>query len=261
MFADNLRLIDETIRMVCRKGGCTPDEREDFTSESHLRLIENDYAILRKYEGRCSLRTYLAAVLANQLFDFRRHRWGTWRPSAKARQQGAAAEALDRLIHRDRIPLEEAIERLASSGRFPEGRDALRRLAESLPPHYPRVVQGDDGLQDLAAAPCADADRELQTRERAATARSVQAALAGAMEELAEEDRLVLRLRFQDGVKVPRIAHVLGLDAKALYRRCDRLLETLREILERRGVSGASVLECLGEDSWPDDGGGPEGGH
>ena len=109
------------------------------------------------------------------------------------------------------------------------------------------------------ASPRASADRELLSQERAATRNSVRAALVAALAELTDEDQLVLRLRFQDEVRVPRIAQILGQDAKMLYRRCDRLREQLRTSLERRGIAGASVMECLGEDSWPDDDE-PEGG-
>ncbi|MET0556978.1 MAG: sigma-70 family RNA polymerase sigma factor [Vicinamibacteria bacterium] len=259
LFTENLRLIDDTIRLVCRQLRCSPEEREDFTSQSHLKLIEDDYAILRKYAGRCSLRTYLVTVIRYQLYDYRRQRWGTWRPSAEARRLGPAAVELDTLLHRDRVAREEAIERLRASARFTETRDALRNLADRLPPHFPRIVEGEDALDDLAA-PRGGADRELLTRERVATVHSARAALAASMQELGEEDRVVLRLRYQDGLRVPRIAQILGLDAKALYRRCDRLRETLRGILERRGIAGPSVLECLGDDSWADEDG-PEGDH
>ena len=259
LFVENLRLIDDTIRLVCRQLRCSPEEREDFISQSRLKLIEDDYAILRKYAGRCSLRTYLVTVVRHQLYDFRRQRWGTWRPSAEARRLGPAAVELDTLLHRDRVPREEAIERVQASARFAETRDALRGLAERLPSHYPRIVEGEEALEDLAA-PRAGADRDVLTQERLAAARSARSALAASMEELSEEDRVVLRLRFQEGIKVPRIAQILGQDAKALYRRCDRLLETLRGILERRGIAGPSVLDCLGEDSWADEDG-PEGGH
>jgi RNA polymerase sigma factor (sigma-70 family) len=259
LFVENLRLIDDTIRLVCRNRHCSPEEREDFSSHSRLKFIEDDYAILRKYAGRCSLRTYLVTVIGHQLSDYRRQHWGTWRPSAEARRLGPAAVELDTLLHRDRVPLEEAIERLAASGRFVETRDMIRRLSERLPPHYPRVVEGEDELEDMAS-PRASADGTVVSQERAATRNSVHVALVSALAELSDEDRLVLRLRFQDGIKVPRIAQILGQDGKMLYRRCDRLREQLRTSLERRGIAGAAVMDCLGEDSWSSEDE-PEGGH
>jgi RNA polymerase sigma factor (sigma-70 family) len=260
LFVENLRLIEDTIRLVCRRLHCSPEEREDFSSQSRLKLIEDDYAVLRKYGGRCSLRTYLVTVIRHQLYDYRRQRWGTWRPSAEARRLGPAAVELDTLLHRERVGREEAVERLHASARFAETREELRRLAELLPPHFPRIVEGETALEELAE-PRAGADRGLLAGERSATVRSVRAALAASLAELGDEDRVVLRLRFQEGLKVPRIAQILGLEAKALYRRCDRLLERLRGILERRGIAGSAVLECLGEDSWGEDDGAAGGSH
>lgn len=259
LFVDNLPLIDDTIRRVCHQRRCTPEESEDFRSESHLRLIEDDYAVLRKYEGRArsSLRTYLTSVILNQLFDYWRHHRGTWRVSAEARRLGPAAEALDTLLHRDRVPREEAIARLCASGEFRETADELRRLAERLPPHFPRIVEGEDALDGLSE-PKAGADRVLKDAEHAATKRAASEALASAMAELSDEDQLVFRLRYQHDLTVPRITQMLGLEAKEVYRRCDRLRDRLRSAMERRGISAAAVLECLGEDSWGDDG---EGSH
>jgi RNA polymerase sigma factor (sigma-70 family) len=251
LFVENLPLIDGAIRSVCRRRHCSPEEREDFRGHAHLKLIENDYAILRKFAGRCSLRTYLVTVIGRLLTDYRRQHWGTWRPSAKARELGPAAMALDTLMHRDRVAREEAIERLHASAGGAETREELRRLADLLPPHYPRIVEGEDALEDLAE-PRAGADREVMSKEGAATARSVRQALVASLAELGDEDLVVIRMRFKDEVKVSRIAHILGLDAKALYRRCERLLKQLRTSLERRGVKIEAVTECLGGDWWPD---------
>jgi RNA polymerase sigma factor for flagellar operon FliA len=38
-------------------------EADDFASHPKLKLIEDDYAILRKFQGRSSLRTYLTVVI------------------------------------------------------------------------------------------------------------------------------------------------------------------------------------------------------
>jgi RNA polymerase sigma factor (sigma-70 family) len=259
LFVENLRLIDDTIRLVCRRRHCSPEEQEDFSSQSRLKLIEDDYAVLRKYAGRCSLRTYLVAVIGHLLYDYRRQRWGTWRPSAKAQRLGSTAVALDTLLHRDRVPREEAVERVRANPRFAGTHDELRTLAEKLPPHFPRIEEGEDTLEGLTA-PRDGADDRLRSQERAAVVRSAREALVACMAELSDEDRVILRLRYQDELTVPRIVHMLGLDQREVYNRCKRLLEKLKGMLERRGIAGSAVTECLGEDSWPDDDDG-EGSH
>ena len=58
------------------------------------------------------------------------------------------------------------------------------------------------------------------------------------------EDRLLLRLRFWQGLSVADIAALLKLEAKPLYRRYERLMRELREALEAQGLgpSEASIL-------------------
>jgi RNA polymerase sigma factor (sigma-70 family) len=69
----------------------------------------------------------------------------------------------------------------------------------------------------------------------------LDAALARALGQLSAEDHVIVRLRFWEGLTVADIARALGLAQKALYRRLDRALATLRARLERDGVSPADL--------------------
>jgi RNA polymerase sigma factor for flagellar operon FliA len=59
------------------------------------------------------------------------------------------------------------------------------------------------------------------------------------------EDRVLLRLRFEDEVSVADIARRLGLDQKGLYRRLDRLLGQLRVAIEGEGIGWADVEAAI----------------
>ncbi|MGH8186413.1 MAG: hypothetical protein ACREUC_07605, partial [Steroidobacteraceae bacterium] len=74
-----------------------------------LKLIEHDYAVLRRFEGASSLRTYLTVVLHRVLLDQRNREWGRWRPSAAAYRNGPLAVRLERLVTRDGLTPAEAI--------------------------------------------------------------------------------------------------------------------------------------------------------
>jgi RNA polymerase sigma factor for flagellar operon FliA len=67
--------------------------------------------------------------------------------------------------------------------------------------------------------------------------------LQAAMASLSDEDVLILRLRFRNGLTAGRIAESLGLEAKPLYRRIDRLLLELRAALSRQGFDAAEAAE------------------
>ena len=58
------------------------------------------------------------------------------------------------------------------------------------------------------------------------------AAVDGAIAGMDPESQVILQMRFWNNKKVPEIATALGIEAKRLYKKIDRLLETLRAALE-----------------------------
>jgi RNA polymerase sigma factor (sigma-70 family) len=78
----NVALIDRVVVAVCRRVGVAAGDVDDVASAVKLALIENDYAILRRYEGRSSMATYLAIIVRRLLADQYARQHGRWRPSA-----------------------------------------------------------------------------------------------------------------------------------------------------------------------------------
>lgn len=93
---------------------------------------------------------------------------------------------------------------------------------------------GDElALATVATSPHRAADAGLVRRETFASLRL-------ALEELDPEDRLLLRIRFEDGVSVPEMARSLGFDSPfGLYRRLDKILKGLRTRLRAMGIDDA----------------------
>ncbi len=66
-------------------------------------------------------------------------------------------------------------------------------------------------------------------------------ALAAAVGSLAPSDRLLLALRFEDGLSAQEIARVIHVPTPFhVYRRLDAVLRALRELLGARGVDSAA---------------------
>lgn len=66
----------------------------------------------------------------------------------------------------------------------------------------------------------------------------VHTVLSAALALLAPKDRLLIRLRFEDGLSMPEVARSLEMPSRFhAYRRLDEVLATLRGALTRNGIS------------------------
>jgi RNA polymerase sigma factor for flagellar operon FliA len=96
---------------------------------------------------------------------------------------------------------------------------------------------------DADAAGPYQADDRIEAEEAETEAAAAKRALAEVMETLSTEEQLIVRLHFMESMTVADIARGLSLPQKPLYRRLERALRTLRELLERAGVSRDHVRE------------------
>ncbi|HET7219505.1 MAG TPA: sigma-70 family RNA polymerase sigma factor [Vicinamibacterales bacterium] len=242
-FLKHLPLVDSIVSFVCLRHKLTRSEAEDFRSETRLRLVERDYEVFRRFQRRSSLRTYLTIVIQRIYLDYRNHVWGKWRPSAEARRLGPIAIRLETLLSRDGVHFDEACELMRRNEGVIATESDLAEIAIRLPRRQRRAVVGEEALDEVASAGAFD-DRIL-SRERQNAARRVTDALRGAVKSLGDQDRLILRLRFQDGLGVADISRALHLEQKPLYRRFESLLQTLREALEAAGISRLDAAEIV----------------
>jgi hypothetical protein len=60
LVVENLPLVDSVVRLIARRHRLSADEGDELAGAIRLKLVENDYQVLRKFEGR------------SQLFDHRR---------------------------------------------------------------------------------------------------------------------------------------------------------------------------------------------
>lgn len=247
LFLENLPWIEKVAGIVCRKHGVWGDDAEDFASVAKMKLMENDYADLRKFRGDCSATTYIATLVVRRFHEYARERWGRWRNSAAAEREGQLAKELETLVHRDGCTLAQAGEQLRSAGKTELSDAELARILGRLPTRQPmRAVEvGAPLLETAPAAERADAAVRGADLDRQRT--GLLAALFKVMEQLPPEERHILRMRFADGRSVADVARALRLEQKPLYRRIDQLRARLRVDLERCGVTAEDVRELLAD--------------
>jgi RNA polymerase sigma factor (sigma-70 family) len=248
LLLSHLDLVQELVRFHARRHALPDEEREELEGYVRLRLLENDYAILRKFEQRSTLRTYLTIVVERLFLDYGNQAWGKWRPSAGARRLGAVAVALEERLYREGLSFDDACQALLADPRWRVDRGELARLRAALPPRQPARARRLVDASSLAERPDESPDPEAEVLRRSA-AHTVGDALAAAFRRLKAQDRLVLRLRFVQELTVPEIARFLGLPEKTLYKRIKQLLRTLQEGMRGAGVEAGDVTGLLARSS------------
>ena len=245
-YLEHLESIERIAAFVARRNHLTADETEEFVQVVRVKLFEDDYAIIRKFKGEATLTTYLTTVIIRLLHQCRVEQWGKWRPSAEAKRLGDKAITLERMLTRDGFTFEEAVNVLTMRAGGTYTVEELEALYVRLPLRNPRPMLVSDEAAPETAAQGADADDRVESRDRERSARCCAATLDAALTQFEPEDRLILKLRFWNSMKVPEIAKIVGIDQKKIYKKLDKWFAMLRRALEEAKVSQADVDKLLG---------------
>ena len=97
-FRSNVPLIERLSRFVCRDSRLTPADVDDFVSYVMLKLIDDDYAVLRKFEGRCQMSSYVIVVVRRAFSDFLARAFGKYRPDRAPVQRPVAVPIDDEVL-------------------------------------------------------------------------------------------------------------------------------------------------------------------
>ena len=250
-FLANVPTIERIASFYCRRMHMSDADTEDFVGYVKVELIDRNYEIIAKFEGRSSFTTYLTTVIHRLLYQHRTKEWGKWRPSAEAKRMGDVAIALERLTTRDGYSLAEAVA-LMTTGNSPAASSReLEAIALRLPPRSPRpMLVTEETVPDLVAA-ADDPSDGPSSREREQVARRAACVLDEIMNSFEAEDRLILKMRFWSAQRVADIAVTLHLDAKKTYKRIEKLLGKVRGALERAGIGRKEIDDLFAHGDRP----------
>lgn len=244
LLRDNLPLIERVIAGVCRRSGLRDADAEDFGSIVKIALIENDYAILRGYEGRAPLGAFLAVVVQRLLAREWVRLRGRWHPSAEAQRNGDAAVLIEKLTVRDGRSVDEAVE-IACNVDPSLDRARAREIAARLPARAarPRLVPMPEDEERFVAPEAADT-RANEADTRRVSERAAQV-VRNTLAALAIQDRMLIRLCFGAQMSIADAARMLGVPQRPLYRRLESLMRQLRSGLELAGIGSAAVEDVI----------------
>jgi RNA polymerase sigma factor (sigma-70 family) len=244
LLTDHLDVVEQVVRRVAHRRGLKDEDREELLGAIQLKLVENDYEALRRFEGRSQLSTYLASVVTRFVLDERNKRWGKWRPSKFAKRHGPVAVNLEMFMTRDGLSFDQAIAVLRTNFQITASEQELYQLSLGFPARAPRQFVDTEALEQLPNDSAADED--LERARRAALAKKVMDALDDSRATLHPQDQLLLRMCFEKGLPLSKVAVALRLDPKRAYRRREQLLSLLLRDLERQGITAADVHDIIG---------------
>jgi RNA polymerase sigma factor (sigma-70 family) len=241
-YTEHAEAIEAILAYTRRVNRLSPDAGDEFVSWARLKMIEEDQRVLRSFQARGTFKTFLITVVKRLFHDWRNHEWGRWRPSSLARRLGPIATELECLVLRDGIEYEQACEWLLSKGVAHSRRECDDTWAQ-LPRRAYRQSTVDDALEMMPASPQHDEVTVEDQRLRAARASE---ALERSLPTLPPSDQMLIRWRYQDAFTVARIAKLLGVEQKPLYRRLEQILVSLRRAMADAGVPSEDVMDLFG---------------
>jgi len=244
LFLEELETIERAIEFACR-GRALRESADDFASYVKLKLIDNNYAIIRKHDRQSSFAAFISIVVQRLLLDYRIREWGKWRASAHAKRIGEPAITVELMLHRDGHTIDEALPALLR--RWPElTRQQVEEIARALPQRgrRPRAVDLEDAADAVGSDASSVTDAAFEA-DRLDLSRRIAAVVRIFIDTLDDYDRLAFRLRFETGLTVVQISRTLRIEQKPLYRRIKRMLAALRKRLEESGISADDADDVL----------------
>jgi len=205
-------------------------------------LSASDFRRLRKFDqsGRATFSTWLCAVVRNLCLDWHRKEHGRHRVFGSVARRDAPDQLLFEIVFKQGLSAEEAREELGrrgielSYGAVEERICELRRCLSSrqlwlLSSGQSMVesidIEAEGAYVSELADPAPDPEALVALSE---THRQVTAALAS----LPDSDRLLVRLRYQEGLTLQQVAKLVGLkDAQTADRRLRDIIDQLRQTL------------------------------
>jgi DNA-directed RNA polymerase specialized sigma24 family protein len=258
------------------KDGNFADEAVNFVLDQ---LQQDDWRRVRAYQGEAKFETYLTTVVQRLLEDFATRKFGKSRIPTEVAAGGPLWVVVFRRLCVERLSLAETIERVVAEA--PRGRDPalVEEVARAIRGRYPRcgspnglalITSTDDyealnGSRDhVEEAWRHDPNAGLIAREQEKLLRDIRATMLDPEPEatdpvpggggddlrkrlgdrlgLSPEDRLLLKMVYQDGLKVTAAGEMLGWGPHQTHGKLRRLLARIHKVCEGLGIDPSVTI-------------------
>jgi RNA polymerase sigma factor (sigma-70 family) len=203
-------------------------------------LSANDFRRLRKFDvgGRATFSTWLCAVVRNLCLDWHRKEHGRRRIFDLVTHRDETDQVLFEIVFRRGFSAEEARDELSRRGidvSFAAVEERICDLRRCLSSRQLWLLScGNavlDSINDEEGTFVEPADSSPDP-EALAALRETHRQVFSAVASLTDSDRLLIRLRYQEGLTLQQVAKLVGLkDAQTADRRLRDIIDDLRQRL------------------------------
>jgi RNA polymerase sigma factor (sigma-70 family) len=208
-------------------------------------LIKNNSRRVRKFkgDGAATFSTWLRAVVRNLCIDWHRRRFGRQRPFRSVSSLSLFDQLVFGMIYERRLSPDECLAQLATD--FPNTTESQvvlsrARIEAALTPNQrwlltqrlaQRTGEGAESF-DESNLTVARLEDPRPDPEAQAIQNQRQDRLRRAMSKLEPNERLLIRLRFEEGLTLDQVAKMLGLgNAQRVDREINESLSKLRKLI------------------------------
>lgn len=249
----------ETInRMAVRRFG-----QGALAEEAALAVIDglkaDDWHRLRAYDEKAAFATFIRSLTARLLEDFARKRFGRVRPPLWVKTLGGIWQKLFIALCLERLPVGDAVQ-LVLQRQTSAGKNEIDEAAYQLLARIPdcgkqqalEVVFEEENLLDGTDGD-AFSGNPLEERQRKVVFKAIFQLILGEQEfevsdsslqklnsleiSLSPEEKLLLKLCYQDDLTVLQAGRMLGLNRFQVHGRKRRLMTRLKEEFARTGLA------------------------
>jgi len=247
----------------------TVDESLVFTTE---KLEAQNWKRLRAYQGKSSLKTYLTRLVLRLFEDFARRKYGRLRPPEWLSAQGSLWVEVFKLLCHERMTRFDAIGHLTDTAPGRRSAEVIEEVMDAIQarlPHCGKAHAGEDPTEpddldksysEAGAARAQTPESLVAALERVSILESLATLFgteteqnaaassdAGGFElrllkaidqlKLKTEERLLLKMVFQDGLSVSDAGRLLAWTPDKAHGKLRRLTAGIRRAFDKAGLT------------------------
>lgn len=247
LFVSNLTVTNKIIEKYCRMHNVRGNEVDDCRSYVYEKLIDNDYKKIREFKGNSSYKTFITVVITRILIDRKRLSSRKWKPSKKAIEIGKEAVILEELVYCKDCSFEEAYNILTTNHNIPIDRDKAYEIVTQLQGRNIRrkrhkkveIDENGYGIHSISPEEAAIDEENLKIKEQ------LYIIIKEMHESLSNEERLLLKMRFEDDISISKIARILKMNRSDVDKKLKAIIRRFKDKILTKGISIDSIRDIL----------------